>query len=102
MFVDVAALADLPEGQGLSVVVDGEPVLLVRAGDRVFATAGLCSHEDQSLAGGTLLGPSEWQCPHHGGALDLATGRPTRMPVCASIPTFPVRVESGRVFVDVD
>jgi len=102
MVHDVAAFADLPEGTGMAFVVEGEPVLLVRVGDRVYATAGLCSHEDQSLAGGTLVGPTEWQCPHHGGALDLATGRPTRMPVCAPVETFPVRVDGGRVLVALD
>jgi 3-phenylpropionate/trans-cinnamate dioxygenase ferredoxin subunit len=102
MVHDVAAVSDLPEGTGVTVFVEGQPVLLVRVGDRVFATEGLCSHEEQPLEGGSLIGPTEWLCPHHGGALDLATGRPTRMPVCSSVETFPVRLEGGRVLVVMD
>lgn len=99
---DLAALSDLPDGCGVTVVVDGEPVLLVRSGARVFATAGLCSHEEQSLEKGRFVDGTVWECPHHGGAIDLADGRPARMPVCASIPTFPVRLQNGRVIVAIE
>jgi 3-phenylpropionate/trans-cinnamate dioxygenase ferredoxin subunit len=102
MYQDVAAFADLPDRGGVVVVVEGQPVLLVRSQDQVFATAGLCSHEELPLEGGTLTGSTTWECPHHGGALDLGTGRPVRMPVCASVETYPVRVEGGRVLVEID
>ncbi len=102
MRCDVAAIGDLPGGEGVQVEAGGEPVLLVRVGDHVYATSGLCSHEERPLLGGTRIGDTEWQCPHHGGALDLATGRPTRMPVCAPVATYPVEVRDGRVWVTVD
>ena len=102
MLHDVVALDELNEGIGVVRVVEGLPVLLVRVGGRVLATSGLCSHEEQFLEGGALVGPTEWQCPHHGGALDLETGRPTRMPVCAPVEVFAVRIERGRVLLAID
>ena len=99
---DVAALADLPEGRGVTVTAGDEAVLLVRVGERVFAVGAFCSHEDQALEGGTLHDGACWECPHHGGVVDLRTGMPARMPVVAPIATFPVRVVDGRVRVTTD
>jgi 3-phenylpropionate/trans-cinnamate dioxygenase ferredoxin component len=99
---DVAAFEDLPEGVGRTVLAGDEPVMLVRRGDRVFALAALCSHEDQPLEGGTLSDGRCWECPHHGGAVDLETGLPLRMPVVAPVAAYPARVVDGRVRVAVD
>ena len=100
MWRDVGCIDDLPDGRGVAVTVEGEPLMLVRLGDRVFATHGLCSHEDKPLAGGHPEGGCEWECPHHGARFDLATGRATLLPAVAPIETFPVRVEGGRIWVD--
>ncbi len=101
MWHDVAADDALPEGHALAVTVDGEPVMLVRVTGKVFATNGLCTHEDKPLAEGFKAGRGcEWECRHHGARFDLETGRATQMPAVAPLETHPVRVEAGRVLVD--
>ena len=41
------------------------------------------------------------ECPKHNGQFDYRTGEAKRAPVCVNLATFPVKVEGGRVFVEV-
>lgn len=99
---DVAAVDDLGDGAAVTVFVEGEPVMLVRVGERVFALDALCTHEDLDLASGCLAGDGAWECAHHGGRFDLESGRATGMPAVAPLRTWAVRVEGGRVQVRED
>lgn len=96
---DVAAWGDLVPGAACMVTVDDEPVMLVRVGGRVFAVEALCTHEDQELASGCVAEDGAWECAHHGGRFDLASGRAMRMPAVAPLRTWRVRVVDGRVLV---
>lgn len=68
--------------------------------DRYFATDGLCTHEKVHLADGLVM-DTEIECPKHNGRFDYTTGEALGAPVCVDLRTYPVRVEGGRVFVDV-
>lgn len=68
--------------------------------DRYYATAGLCTHEQVHLADGLVMG-SIIECPKHNGRFDYRTGQPKGAPVCVALQTFPVKVEAGRVLLDV-
>jgi 3-phenylpropionate/trans-cinnamate dioxygenase ferredoxin subunit len=67
--------------------------------DRFFATSGLCTHENVHLADGLVLG-RVIECPKHNGRFDIPTGQAKGAPACINLKTFPVKVEDGRVFVD--
>jgi naphthalene 1,2-dioxygenase system ferredoxin subunit len=41
-------------------------------------------------------------CPFHQGRFDLRTGAPTCAPVTQAIKVWPVKVEDGRVFLNLD
>ena len=99
---DVAAWDELVPGAARVVTVDDEPVMLVLVGDGVFAVDARCTHEDQDLASGCVAEDGAWECAHHGGRFDLATGRATRMPAVAPLRTWQVRVADGRVLVRED
>ncbi|MCB6179916.1 Rieske 2Fe-2S domain-containing protein [Rhodobacter sp. Har01] len=66
---------------------------------RFYATDGLCSHEHVHLADGLVM---EFliECPKHNGQFDYRTGEAKRAPVCVNLRTYPVRVEAGRVLVE--
>ncbi len=98
-WVDAAAWDDLAPGVAVEAIVDEDPVLLVRVGDRAFAVDAFCSHEDRDLASGCVAEDGSWECAHHGGRFDLATGAATRMPAVAPLRTWEVRVDGGRVWV---
>ena len=66
----------------------------------VFATDGLCTHEQVHLCDGLVMG-HQIECPKHNGQFDYRTGEAMRAPVCVNLKTFPVRVEGDRVYVEV-
>ncbi|MGH7904850.1 MAG: ubiquinol-cytochrome c reductase iron-sulfur subunit, partial [Candidatus Dormibacteraceae bacterium] len=96
-WMDVAALIDLPEGQGVKVTAGAVSAYLFRSGTRVTAVSAICSHLpcalDWQASRGVLL------CPCHQQAF-TPQGRSTSaaypMPDLSRVM---VRVESGRVLV---
>ena len=40
------------------------------------------------------------ECPKHNGQFDYRTGEAMRAPVCVNLKTYPVKVEGGKVFID--
>jgi 3-phenylpropionate/trans-cinnamate dioxygenase ferredoxin subunit len=67
--------------------------------DEVFASDGLCTHEQVHLADGLLMGQTI-ECPKHNGRFDIRDGAPTRAPVCVALKTWPARVMAGRIQID--
>ena len=97
----LCALADLPEGEAKTFVVDGVELAAARSGAKVFVVENRCSHDDGPLGEGRLVG-GEIECPRHGARFDLASGRATRMPAVAPIATYTARIEGKDVLVEID
>ena len=68
--------------------------------DEYFATDGLCTHERVHLEDGLVMGHTI-ECPKHNGRFDYRTGEAKGAPVCVNLATYPVKVEGGRVWIDV-
>lgn len=96
----VAEHGDLAVGQMRGVKVGSMPVLLVRLDDGYHALPGRCTHRPRPLAMGTLHG-SRVMCPRHQAAFDVRTGDALEPPALDGLPTFPVEVRDGGVFVTV-
>jgi nitrite reductase/ring-hydroxylating ferredoxin subunit len=96
----VAALADIPAGGCKLVDVNGSPVVLARVGAEVYACAAVCSHRGGPLHEGKLAG-ARLTCPWHGWLYDVRTGQCLLPARGTAIATYPVRVEAGKVWVDV-
>lgn len=88
------ALSDLTERTPLALVADGEPIVVVRVGDEVFALADRCSHADVALSEGEVEDCSI-ECWLHGSAFDLRTGNPLTPPASTPVRTYPVRITDG-------
>ncbi|ACB96340.1 MocE family 2Fe-2S type ferredoxin [Beijerinckia indica] len=69
--------------------------------DEYFATDGMCTHEHVHLADGLLMGYII-ECPKHNGRFDCRTGQAKGAPVSVNLRTYPVKVEDGRVLIQVD
>ncbi|MBE3577786.1 MAG: non-heme iron oxygenase ferredoxin subunit [Limnochordales bacterium] len=93
--------AELQDGRGRRVVVDGLPVALFLVDGQVYATEDTCSHAEASLAEGRLEGKVV-VCPRHGARFDITSGRALSLPAITGIATFPTKVEDGYVWVDVE
>jgi 3-phenylpropionate/trans-cinnamate dioxygenase ferredoxin subunit len=71
------------------------------ADDEYFATDGLCTHELVHLADGLVM-DDIIECPMHNGRFNYKTGEAKGAPACVNLRTYPVKVEDGKVFVQLD
>jgi apoptosis-inducing factor 3 len=76
----------------------GEPVLVVRVGDRVLAVGATCTHYSGPLAEGRVV-DGTIRCPLHHACFDLTTGAPLRAPALAPLPCYEVDDSGGRIRV---
>jgi 3-phenylpropionate/trans-cinnamate dioxygenase ferredoxin subunit len=65
-----------------------------------FATDGYCTHEKFHLSNGLVMG-NIIECPKHNGRFDIPTGAAKRTPVCVDLKTYPVKIEAGKVFIQI-
>jgi 3-phenylpropionate/trans-cinnamate dioxygenase ferredoxin subunit len=104
-YTRVCALEDLIPDIPAAADVDGVIVALVRTvtdrGDIVYAVNDRCTHANVSLSEGEVDGCTI-ECWLHGSRFDLRTGEPTGPPATVPVATYPVKIESGDVFVSVN
>jgi naphthalene 1,2-dioxygenase system ferredoxin subunit len=98
-WTDISAFDDVPEEDVLGVETAGKDVALYNVDGQVYATDNICTHGHARLCDGFLEG-FEIECPLHQGKFDIRDGRPTCQPVTEAVRTYPVKIENGRVFVD--
>lgn len=98
--LNAGLLADLPTDGGLRIG-DGESAVAVfRVGDGVRAIADRCSHAEASLAEGEVF-EDEVECPRHGAAFDLTTGKALTLPATRPVAAYVTDVRDGNVFVEI-
>jgi NADPH-dependent 2,4-dienoyl-CoA reductase/sulfur reductase-like enzyme/nitrite reductase/ring-hydroxylating ferredoxin subunit len=95
---DVASLEDCEFGTIRPVEFEGEPVLLFRDSDGVYAVAGTCPHAGAPLIEGVRHG-NRIVCPWHKATFCLRTGALLEPPAVDSLARFDVRIEAGRVIL---
>lgn len=66
--------------------------------DQYYATDGLCTHQQVHLAGGFVMG-NIIECPKHNGRFDYTTGKVKGAPACVDLGIYPVRVDNGKVYI---
>ena len=95
-----AAKADeIGDNEVIGVTVDGRPIAIYRIGDAFFATHNICTHEHALLSDGYLEGGCI-ECPIHQARFDVRTGAAITLPATEPVATYPVKVEEGRVLVE--
>jgi len=97
-WVEVANLADLREGEGHKFCHDGHVAAVFLTEGEVYALGDRCSHAEASLSEGEVF-ETEVECPLHGAVFDLTNGEALTLPAVRPVPSYPTRVEGGRVLV---
>jgi apoptosis-inducing factor 3 len=92
------AISEVPDKGILIGQVKGEPVLLVRQGEEVFAVGAACSHYGAPLADGIVVG-HELRCPWHHAWFDVRSGEAVGPPALRPIDAWDVEREGTRVKV---
>lgn len=68
--------------------------------DKYYATDGLCTHEKIHLADGLVMDHTI-ECPKHNGRFDYTTGVAKGAPACINLKTYLIKVEDGKIFIDI-
>jgi len=71
------------------------------ADNRYYAIDDLCTHEDASLADGSVDGEIV-SCPLHGAQFNIISGASLSLPALHGVNSYPVSVEGGEIFIIVD
>jgi len=100
LFVTVAKVGDVPDGEGRTFTVADREIAVFRCGDRLFATSPACTHAEAQLVEGTLdRAACTIECWLHGAEFDLATGAVLRGPATEPLTVFPVRCSADAIQV---
>ncbi|MGE0349922.1 non-heme iron oxygenase ferredoxin subunit [Hydrogenophaga sp.] len=97
-WLDATAEADVPDDDVIGLDIGGLDIALYRVDGTVYATDNVCTHGQARLCDGFLEG-HEIECPLHQGRFDIRDGSPTCAPVTEAIRCHPVRIEGGRVLL---
>ena len=101
MFQKAVSKAELKEGEIWGGRVGPYYVAIYLMNGEVFATEGLCTHEDCMIWEGWIVG-DEVECSCHGGRFDIRTGAVTAPPATLPLAAFNVEERDGDVYVDID
>ncbi|WP_138471177.1 nitrite reductase small subunit NirD [Poseidonocella sp. HB161398] len=96
-WTEVGKLGDIPV-RGARIVRTAQGCIAVfrTLDDQVFALDNRCPHKGGPLSEGIVHGHSV-SCPLHNLAVDLTSGATAD----GTVPTYPARIDDGRVFLDV-
>jgi nitrite reductase (NADH) small subunit len=94
----LATAAELPNDSVIEVEHLGDLYAICNAGGEIRALSGVCPHQGGPLGQGTLI-HGLLVCPWHMWEFDSGSGA-CLVDATMGIPTYPAKVEDGRVLVD--
>jgi len=99
-WIEVCRVGAIDEEDVIKFDHGGRTFAVFRApDDRYYATDGLCTHEQVHLADGLVM-DHIIECPKHNGRFDYRTGAAKGAPVCVDLKTYQVKLEDGKVFIN--
>lgn len=94
----IGVLSDFPLNEQKIIDLEDEYVLVLRTPTGFWAIEDRCSHDDNELFGGEVIG-KEIKCPRHGARFDLESGRALCLPAVRPVRTYNVVVSGEDVFL---
>lgn len=94
----VCSLDDVAEEDVVRFDHGGKIYAIYHTPSGFYATDGLCTHEEELLTDGVVLGEII-ECPRHQGRFHIPTGKAKGAPVCVNLQIYPTKVEGDRVYV---
>ena len=98
-WIPVAAADALVPGEAMSARAGDRSVAVVNVAGRLFALEDICPHMGAPLGSGVVDGAC-LVCPWHAWRFDPATGNAV-FQKRVTVPTYPVRVQDGRIEVEI-
>ena len=101
MWIDACSIDDIDMEDVIGFDHNGHTYAVYRSPEDTFhATDGLCTHERAILADGLVLG-NTIECPKHNGRFDYRSGQAKRAPARINLRTYGVKVQAGRLFINI-
>ena len=100
-WIDAAPVADLTDGNTVSVAVGRLMIAIARSGEEFFAIEDVCTHDGAELTGGAIEG-TEIICPRHGARFCLRTGEALSPPAYEAVRVFATKVVGERLWLCAD
>ncbi len=98
-WIEVGSVEDIPKlGARVVKTAEGDIGIFRTHDDKIFALRDSCPHEGGPLSQGIVHG-DKVTCPLHSWNIELATGEAVA-PDEGCAATYPVKVESGTVFLN--
>lgn len=94
----IAAISDVPAGQGRTVEAGGKTLALFNVEGTYYALDNACAHRGGPLGEGDLE-DRVVTCPWHAWQWDVTSGANVNNPA-VKVACFPVTVENGAIFID--
>jgi 3-phenylpropionate/trans-cinnamate dioxygenase ferredoxin component len=94
----IGVLSDFPLNEQKIIDLEDEYVLVLRTPTGFWAIEDRCSHDDNELFGGEVVG-KEIKCPRHGARFDLESGQALCLPAVRAVRTYNVVVSDQDVFL---
>jgi 3-phenylpropionate/trans-cinnamate dioxygenase ferredoxin component len=98
--IKVGSVAEILEGRGREVTVEGQKLALFKANGGFFALSNLCLHRGGPLSEGEV---SDYKvtCPWHGWKYDVRTGAFDIIPTL-KVKAYRVEEKDGELFVEIE
>ena len=97
-FVQGVSIARITPNGMLLGHARGEPVILARHGDELFAVGATCTHYGAPLVDGLIVGDT-LRCPWHHACFSLRTGEALRAPALNPVSCWRVEQRDGKAYV---
>ncbi len=98
-FIEACAVAEIPEKRACIRTISGERVAIFKYDGRVSAISNVCQHQNGPLGEGEIGDDGCLTCPWHGFQYLPETGA-SPPPFTEKVPTFKVKIEDGKVYVN--
>jgi nitrite reductase/ring-hydroxylating ferredoxin subunit/uncharacterized membrane protein len=89
-------MRELEEGKMKRVLVEEQPVVLLKLDGNIHALGAVCSHYGAPLNEGTIV-ERTIECPWHASRFALEDGSVVQGPACASVPVYDCRIVKDQV-----
>ena len=95
----VAQIDEIDVEEPLIVTAGEDVIALYNVDGGIFATSGICSHEEECLEGG-YVEDGTVECPFHSAVFSIKTGEHLEGPGSGSLSTYPVQLEGQNISID--
>ncbi|MEI8376096.1 MAG: NADH:ubiquinone reductase (Na(+)-transporting) subunit F [Planctomycetota bacterium] len=100
-WIEVATVDSIEKESAVRFDHDGRTFAIYRTADgNLHASDGMCTHGKTHLADGLVIG-NQIECPKHNGRFDVRDGSPQRPPARVGLKTYSIRIEQGKLMLNI-